>query len=402
MSDWTTPEDIAAQVRTLWDRGRILSASLTGTSLFPLPVRARRPDAAAITTNFDGVRQWIAMLEEGSKANRGFGYDILWTETRHRLRGRNRIPKAIQVESERDALRLIGKERDADRFQRMATATATRFPSLRSWLADSPLIVLDNATDWERILAVLTWFRDHPQPGLYLRQLDIPGVDSKFIEERRPLFASLLDQVMPADAIAREFVGTKNFEQRYGLLFKPAAVRFRVLDSSLRIRGISDITARASEFARLDIPVRNVFITENEISGLAFPDVAESLVILGLGYGVALLADCEWIAKKDVFYWGDLDTHGFAMLDQVRAFLPHARSLLMDRETLLAHRPLWVTEPHPHDKPLMRLTQAEGALYKDLRTDQLGTRVRLEQERISTESLRNALSSAIEVIRPTI
>lgn len=39
-----------------------------------------------------------------------------------------------------------------------------------------------------------------------------------------------------------------------------------------------------------------------------------------------------------VHYWGDLDTHGSAILDRLRAWLPQTRSFLMDRETLLDHR----------------------------------------------------------------
>ncbi len=42
---------------------------------------------------------------------------------------------------------------------------------------------------------------------------------------------------------------------------------------------------------------------------------------------------------------GDIDTYGFAMLDRLRSYHPHIRSLLMDEATLLQHRPLWGREP---------------------------------------------------------
>jgi hypothetical protein len=63
------------------------------------------------------------------------------------------------------------------------------------WIRRKPLTMLENAADWHRILAVLDWFRDHPRSGLYLRQLDIAAIDSKFIEGRRGLLAELLDVV---------------------------------------------------------------------------------------------------------------------------------------------------------------------------------------------------------------
>ncbi len=54
----------------------------------------------------------------------------------------------------------------------------------------------------------------------------------------------------------------------------------------------------------------------------------------------------------------------------------------MDRDTLLAHRVLWVREPERYDKPLARLDADEASVYDDLRLDRLGECVRLEQERI--------------------
>jgi hypothetical protein len=190
---WTNPADIRMQLDRRWSQGRILAARLGGEPLFPLPLRLRRPDARALSERFDEVRTWIRALDEGSRAAQGFGYDIVWAEINHRLLGRNRFPAGIVAPTELDALRLIGKHRQAERFQALADATLRAFPALRDWLTSKPLTVLKHAHDWERILAVLAWFRDHPRPGLYLRQLEIPDVDTKFIEARRGLLSDLLD-----------------------------------------------------------------------------------------------------------------------------------------------------------------------------------------------------------------
>jgi hypothetical protein len=63
-------------------------------------------------------------------------------------------------------------------------------------IARKPFVALDHPRDWSRILAVLDWFRDHPNSDFYLRQLDIEGVDTKFIESRNPLLAKLLAVVV--------------------------------------------------------------------------------------------------------------------------------------------------------------------------------------------------------------
>jgi hypothetical protein len=187
------------------------------------------------------------------------------------------------------------------------------------------------------------------------------------------------------------FSGAGGFEQRYGLIAKPSLIRFRFLDHRLYLSGLSDLSVTSAEFSRLKLPVKRVFITENDVNGLAFPNISESLVIFGLGYGLERLAEVRWFEQKTLYYWGDVDTHGFAILDRLRAAFPEARSFLMDRETLMAHRELWVQEQEGHAGALSRLSAAEQSLFDDLRHDHLGPRVRLEQERISFGWLEKAL-----------
>ncbi len=63
----------------------------------------------------------------------------------------------------------------------------------------------------------------------------------------------------------------------------------------------------------------------------------------------------------------------------------------MDRDTLLAHRELWVTEVSGETRELDRLTDAERALYEELRGDRYGQKVRLEQERVGFAAVQRAL-----------
>jgi hypothetical protein len=99
-----------------------------------------------------------------------------------------------------------------------------------------------------------------------------------------------------------------------------------------------------------------------------------------------------WLTGLDLVYWGDLDTHGFAILNGLRQCFPHARSMLMDRATLLAHQTQWVTEPSPVASALDLLTPAEQELYRSLVANAFGPAVRLEQERVSFTAVEEALS----------
>lgn len=383
-SAWSSPGDIVASVQRLWDSGAILAARLDGGALFPHEVRLRQPSVAAMGEQFELVRDWIGALRSSSRPERGDGYELVWRDINHRQLGRNRIPVAAIVESEASALRMIGRGADARRFDELLASTLGAFPALRPWLARQPLRLLEHREGWERVLAVLSWFVANPRPGIYLRQLDIPGVDTKFIEARKGLIAELLDQVLPAESIDAGAVGARLFETRYGLLGKPAQVRFRILDPRHNVGGCSDLMVPVTQFAALRTGVDRVFITENEVNALAFPDVEASMVVFGGGYGIERLAQVDWLRSRRVMYWGDIDTHGFAILDRLRASIPGAESLLMDEETLQAHRHVWGQEDG--DKrylaDLIRLTEQERRLFAQLRDNVFEDRLRLEQERI--------------------
>lgn len=388
---WTSPEDVEGAILKLWMRGRILAAAVGGEDVFPVRLRIRGPDSSALAARFGEVQAWIRALEAGSRSARGFGYDIVWREVRHRQLGRNRVPAELVVHDTADGLRLIRKQADAARFSSIAAATFDVHPEIMPWLARKPLAALDHAGDWPRILTVLTWFRDHPASGMYLRQVDIPGIDTKFVETRKGLLSELLDVVLarlPLEVVAG---ASSSFEGRYGLRSKPSPIRFRLLDEEASLAGLTDISCPADEFARLGLNPGVVFITENEVNGLAFPQVRDAIVIFGLGYSLDRLAGSEWLHQSRLIYWGDIDTHGFAMLARLRAYFPAVESILMDEPTLLAHRPLWVGEERPFLGDLQRLIEPERRLFEDLKGNRFGDRVRLEQERIAYGELLAAL-----------
>ncbi len=106
-------------------------------------------------------------------------------------------------------------------------------------------------------------------------------------------------------------------------------------------------------------------------------------MLWGKGFEVDRAGSLPWLREVAVDYWGDLDTHGFAILDRLRAWLPQTRSFLMDRETLLAHRERWGREPTPDRGPAGPTDRRRGrALRRPGRRPSRGTGLRLEQERI--------------------
>ena len=382
MSEWTTPAALREQLRRRWDKGELLAELAQSGDMFPLRLALRGPSSSELSGRFDAVRAWAAELQKAS------GFRLVMREVRHRVIGQNSLPAEAWVDTLDDALRLIGKTGEARAFRTLLGLTP---PTLRRWAAAQPLRALALTEAWPLLLAFVAWLQAHARPGIYLRQVDLPGIHSKFVETHRGVLAELLDLALPAEAINTAASGVTQFAQRYGFLDKPLRVRFRLLDSP---SGDGDTTLTQARFALLNPPVRRVFITENEINFLAFPALADSLVIFGAGYGFEALAQADWLSRCALHYWGDIDTHGFAILDQLRARHPHAQSFLMDRPTFLAHRAQWAVEPQPTARDLPRLMTDEAALYDDLRCLRLSDQaLRLEQERIGFGWVARAVSA---------
>lgn len=383
MTGWSTPGDVRAQVQRLWERGELLRAAVEegDAARWPLRLKLKAPGAADLAARFEDVRAWVRALADMAHVR------LEWRQWRHRVLGEQRFPAALWLDGLPDALALIGKGREAQRFLALWQRTAQAQPLLRPWLARRPLRALELAPCWERLLAVVAWLQAHPRPRVYLRQLDAPGVDSKFIEAHKGVLAELLDLALPQEAIDAQAAGAAHFARRFGFLDKPERIRLRLLDAALpSVPGcaglLSDVTLDEASFAALALPVQRVFITENETNFLAFPPVAGAIAIFGAGYGWQALARAAWLQRCQVHYWGDIDTHGFAILNQLRAHVPGAASMLMDEATLLAHRAHWGEESAPtqHDLPL--LTPEEAAVYDALRFNHHQPNLRLEQERV--------------------
>ncbi len=374
---WTRPQDLKAQLLRLWERGDLLREAVAATSGFPLRLKLKGPSPADLTTRFDAVRAWAEELGSVTHCR------IERLERRHRVQGSQSLPDKAWLDTVEDALLWLGKRREWQRFSALAAQTRKELPCLLPWLEKRPLQALELAEDWPRLLAVVAWRLKHPSPGIYLRQVDIPGVHTKFIESRRGVLAELLDLALPAEEIDATKTGAGQFAGRYGFRDKPLRIRFRLLDPALRqIAALEqpDVTMDAASFHRLDLGDIRVFITENSTNFLAFPAMRRSIVIFGGGYGWEAMADSPWLSRCPIYYWGDIDTHGFAILDTLRSHFPHVVSLLMDRATLEAHRAFWGSEEKPELADLPRLTAEEGAVYDDLRDQRLRAGLRLEQE----------------------
>ena len=184
-------------------------------------------------------------------------------------------------------------------------------------------------------------------------------------------------------------VGEKQFESRFNLKYVETLVRFRILDETISQQlfgGVEDLSIPISEFQHLSLPIQTVYIVENKMNMLTFPAHRKSVVIFGKGFGVDIMKNVEWLKSKKIYYWGDLDAHGFQILSEIRTHFEQVESFMMDRNTFdLFFEGDKGTETNV-EKDLC-LTSEESEMFKYLKEYNL----RLEQEKIPHEYARTKI-----------
>ncbi|MBS0591767.1 MAG: hypothetical protein JSR65_14185 [Proteobacteria bacterium] len=374
-----TPEALRARLRAAWARNA--RDWLHGGGNWPLTCSTHPPTQAQAVANWPAFDAWLRQWRESPGAGEVERQTRDWP-----LLGAQTIPVRWRFSAPADVADALGEGRRwrVARARYDALVAQYAFCTALSRAVSRQFDLLADLPDAEfaRLNDVLRWLHAHPDSGLYLRQLPIAGVHSKWIEPYRGVLAAWLATLRGADS-------TDGLYAVAGLRPMPDRIRLRVLDATLRARlgGVGDIEAPLEQLAALSLPVRCAFIVENLATGLAFGDLPGAIVFMARGYAVDAFAALPLLKGASVLYWGDLDTNGFAILDRLRVYLPQARSLLMDEATLLRFRELWVEEDKPAlARDLPRLTADEADVCKKLRTRVYAgavAQVRLEQERIA-------------------
>lgn len=328
--------------------------------------------------NEDTVRfeEELTELINCSKEKKRYGYTIEYQTVKTKRHGIQDIPTSISFQTEYDYLKYISKEKATAKFKKDITSILSSFPELKDWIYKYPIKVIEN--DWESLLNVCKYFKAVPQPYLYIRELPIQ-VHTKFIENNKGIIRELLDIII-AEHIN---IDEKQFESRFNLKYDETLVRFRILDEAVSQQlfgGIDDISIPISEFQNIALPIHTVYIVENKMNMLTFPAQSNGIVVFGKGFGVDIMKNVEWLKTKKIYYWGDLDAHGFQILSEIRTHFKQVESFMMDRHTFdLFYEGDKGTETNV-EKDLC-LTSEENEMFKYLKEYNL----RLEQEKIPHE-----------------
>lgn len=375
-------EAVAAKFR-LHKRAWALGMAAADVSL-PL----KPPPEPQTREHLDAVMSWIREWETaGAQLPEHAHLD--WASRRWRTWGRQRLPVRLRLTTPDAVAAWAGQLRE---WRRLISTAGM----LTQWAQDAvPLPVLRrvlgaaaelSADDRQRLLAVLTWLRENPRSGLFIRELPIVGIDSKWLETHRGIVSPIITSLTREGSL-----GFRTAEPR---------IRVRLLGTDGQpqlFAGLRDIEAPASEIAQLPVRPELVIVTENLASFLALPADGrwpEAVAVFNPGYSASVTARLPWLSGARVLYWGDIDTHGFGILNRFRAHCPHTESVLMDSRTLADFRHLAGTEPVPlrvAPEHLGTLTAGEREMAAQLHASGFP---RLEQERIEWSYVLTAIDAA--------
>jgi hypothetical protein len=344
---------------------------------WPLIIPLGLPSQQIAFNNIRSLGNWIDVW----KTWQGSG-TVQWCHRAWSFLGKQRLPEKIIFANPLEVMQWLNNTAIWKQISKRHAELIQAWPQLKTFQINTryfEMLEQYDSQDFDRLQKVLNWLMTHMPSSIYLRQLPIEGIDTKWIENHKAILFDLLSALKKADVTSRDFFELAGFKK------EPFLIRVRVLCSSLRdkLNGLSDFCASTHELAKLKISPQKIFIVENLRTGLAFQDIPGAVVFMGLGYAVNHLKDIPWIHSSVCYYWGDIDTHGFAILNRARAHFPHLKSLLMDKEVFFEAREFWVRETSAaRMESMLYLTEPEKEMYQHLRDNTWGNQLRLEQERI--------------------
>ena len=343
-----------------------LGSIVEGRAFFPLDLRIGKTHRA------ETYSERLAELDAFRRAAKELCLMVEWRTVNDPRFGQHERPERAFFSDESAYLNALGAAHEVAAFRE--DVALIRDDASVKWIRENVRAVVDHHGNWPKLLRVVRWFRANPRSGLYLRQIPVEGVDTKFMERHLKILESFLSQTDDSPASAG------SFEERHGLRREDPTIRFRFLDRSLQAAHgfpVDDLAVPLSAFSVLPFSQPNVIVTENVRNFLALPDIPKAIGIFGGGNAISLLSGTDWLRQANLFYWGDIDAHGFAILSRVREAYPQTCSLMMDAKTLEVAGDL-VGPGIPTDSTPLHLTPEEKSLFQTV----VKENSRLEQERI--------------------
>jgi len=367
-------DEVYKKLEKYYTKGDIFVSYIEQTSIFPLQINFKKPKQKDIQNSYSTIIKQIQNLNKTD-------FDIVFDEFNFKSIGVQRLPVSVKIDTLEQFLLLIKKENKYNIFIFWYDRIVAKYQNLKALFYKKPFLVLHYQEHWERFFLIIDFLLNNKNPNIYIREIVLDNIDTKYIEQHKKILDILISAITLEEPL--NTIGEYAFEKRYNLKYPLPQVRFRILDEKLFISGLSDITLCIDEFEKLQIVCKRVFIVENQITTLSFPKIKDAIVIFGSGYKAGVLKNVKWLEEKQIFYWGDIDIDGFAILSQIRSYFKNTNSLNMDYDTIQKYKYLATFYKNIKQIPtLNNLTKDEQEAYLFLKENK---DFRIEQEKLPCE-----------------
>lgn len=344
-------------------------------------------------TNFAKGNAWLEGCQEIAARYPYFHF----TYQNHRFVGMGNasIPVRITFTDIPAIFRLIGRAEEASSYKKAYATVRETVSQLLPWMLTSKGIRTFKEPTTVRIyLAVLRSLvkffqqqREASASPLYLRDIRLAPVDTKFWERESSFILAVYQALYPEDGIRN----WTDLLTRLQLVRFPTQYAIRFLDDALRIHPkLEWFSSSPDQLDALDLHPRVIFLVENKTNFLRFPKVKDAILLFSSGKSIPYLLSClNWLKEHPhIYYWGDMDEDGFEMLNRARSILPQIQSFLMEKDLLLRYQNQLVFDEGLRFElaKLQFLTPMEKEAFLSLRSQ------RLEQECISEEDIHSSLN----------
>ena len=367
-----------------WENRRNLKQRLLNQRPFPIEISLKVPTDQQARDNLGHFHAFF-------KAWKDFAYPELveWQERQYRQLSEQRVPVKLRIFSLQQLTELLGAEQQLENWlnkissflQQSFVHDRHQHRLFQTLIHHLEQIERYSQQEWQWLIQLIEQLKPNIGAGLYLRALPLSAVNTKFLEQNL-LLTEVICNVLYDDEIVLAgglLAWLDCLDSPKGwLTIKPVCPNVQE-----KLGGLPVFQLSTEVLDQFELPAERIIVVENIQSGLACPNLENSIVVCGGGKNITWMK-AKWLQHKQVFYWGDIDSEGLNILSMVRQKIPHVIALMMDEATVLQFQNHMVDEPDSIFSEPQYLTADELKLFHDLRAQTFKNR-RLEQERISVD-----------------
>lgn len=302
------------------------------------------------------------------------------------------VPDKVIVTDIRKCFILIGAKWEMDNYLENRQTFLAYLPQAEAWVTQNyELFTKENMEEevYSFISLGKEFMKGRRKKPVYLREFTAKGVDTKFFENNIRYLRELYNILNNANLEKSE-----DLYNALNITSYPEDedyVTLRLMTDSTSNIHIQNIKVYYKELNNLQAKPQKVVIIENKATFYRFPETEGCICIWGHGFAVTgLLSNISFIKDAaKIYYWSDIDTDGYTMLNNIRKCYPKVKSLMMGEKFVknVIQYNVKDTGSEKSVNSLDRLNDDEKKAFAYISKN----RLRIEQEKIPHELIEEQI-----------